>query len=264
MTPSNARGSLLLGALLLLAEVSATDFGVPVPQDGHELVHDTKTVTNCKHGNCAPSPVPTPVPTHWPTHTWMPTRTYSPTPVPTPSPTINDPGQIQKVWFTFVDVDRVDVAWEMPTGYDDEGLRIKKYEIELRLLRTHIATYVSTDLDTLAHSFTGLECAKEYRVRVRAWNQFGFDAESLVRVSRSCFSIPSFCCDAVVRSQPPLPAALCLSRSPRTQRRACARLTPPSGRASRTPPPGRGPTRSSARRAAARCRLPRPPSRSPA
>lgn len=78
-----------------------------------------------------------------------------------------------------MDVDRLDVAWEMPRGYDDEGLRIKKYEIELRLLRTHIATYTTTDVDTLSHSFTGLECAKEYRVRVRAWNQYGFDEESL-------------------------------------------------------------------------------------
>jgi len=42
----------------------------------------------------------------------------------------------------------------MPKGYDDEGLRIKKYEVELRLLRTHVATYTSTDVDTLSHSFT--------------------------------------------------------------------------------------------------------------
>lgn len=115
----------------------------------------------------------------------MPTETYYPTATPTPAPTINDPGKIEKIWFTLVDTNRVDVAWEMPTGYDDEGLRIKKYEIELRLLRTHVATYVTTDLDNLAHSFTGLECNKEYRVRVRAWNMYGFDEDSLDPTTRA-------------------------------------------------------------------------------
>jgi hypothetical protein len=91
----------------------------------------------------------------------------------------------------------------MPTGYDDEGLRIKKYEVEVRQLRTHVARYWSTDLDELKHSFTvshhpqkkkitimfskfihlkGLECNKEYRVRVRAWNEYGADAASEVKV----------------------------------------------------------------------------------
>ena len=186
------------------------------------------------HDDHNPSPIPTPAPTHRPTHTWPPTQTYSPSSTPTPVPTLNDPGEIEKIWFTAVDVDRVDVrsddillsvdictcyyvsccaasvqptrqgpflpeglpsftcvaptwqvAWEMPRGFDDEGLRIKKYEIELRLLRTHVATYVSYDLDNLKHSFTGLECAKEYRVRVRAWNMFGFDAESLDPTQRA-------------------------------------------------------------------------------
>jgi hypothetical protein len=60
----------------------------------------------------------------------------------------------------------------MPTGYDDEGIRIKKYEVELRLKRTFVSRHWSTDLDNLKHSFTGLQCNSEYRVRVRAWNMF--------------------------------------------------------------------------------------------
>jgi hypothetical protein len=168
------------------------------------------------HDDHNPSPIPTPVPTHRPTHTWPPTQTFAPTGTPTPVPTLNDPGQIDKIWFTFVDVDRLDVstcrrrppflrrgggalivpdarvfavcvtskrraetggvacvalsgsflcvythqvAWEMPKDYDDEGLRIKKYEVELRLLRTHVATYTSTDVDTLSHSFTVRDAA---------------------------------------------------------------------------------------------------------
>jgi hypothetical protein len=58
------------------------------------------------------------------------------------------------VLFSLLPSPSVKVAWEMPKGYDDEGLRIKKYEVELRLLRTHVATYTSTDVDTLSHSFT--------------------------------------------------------------------------------------------------------------
>lgn len=132
------------------------------------------------HEHHSPSRIPTPTPTHDPTPTWEPTTNPNPSAAPTPAPTINDPGVIEKIWFTFVDVDRLDVRvslpsfhrwleqeslthvclsdaqvqWEMPTGYDDEGLRIKKYEVEVRQLRTHVARYWSTDLDDLTHSFT--------------------------------------------------------------------------------------------------------------
>jgi hypothetical protein len=67
---------------------------------------------------------------------------------------------------------KLKVGWDMPTGYDDEGLRITKYEVELRLLRTYVETIWVTDLDVLSASFTGLECNSEYRVRVRAWNMY--------------------------------------------------------------------------------------------
>jgi hypothetical protein len=71
------------------------------------------------HDDHNPSPAPTPVPTHRPTHTWPPTQTFEPTPVPTPVPTLNDPGQIDKIWFTFVDVDRLDVSVH---GIEPRGL----------------------------------------------------------------------------------------------------------------------------------------------
>eukprot|EP00613_Pedinella_sp_CCMP2098_P002111 CAMPEP_0171622480 /NCGR_PEP_ID=MMETSP0990-20121206/17277_1 /TAXON_ID=483369 /ORGANISM="non described non described, Strain CCMP2098" /LENGTH=289 /DNA_ID=CAMNT_0012188303 /DNA_START=44 /DNA_END=913 /DNA_ORIENTATION=+ len=134
------------------------------------------------HDHHSPSKIPTPAPTHDPTPTWEPTSTHNPSHTPTSVPTINDPGVIEKIWFNFVDVDRLDVQWEMPTGYDDEGLRIKKYEVEVRQLRTHIARYWTEDLDDLTHSFTGLDCNKEYRVRVRAWNEYGADAKSTWKI----------------------------------------------------------------------------------
>mmetsp|Transcript_22927 Transcript_22927/g.29898 ORF Transcript_22927/g.29898 Transcript_22927/m.29898 type:complete len:193 (-) Transcript_22927:167-745(-) len=81
----------------------------------------------------------------------------------------------------------------MPTGYDDEGLRIVKYEVELRLLRTFVTRTWVTDLDNLSASFTGLACNSEYRVRVRAWNMFtnansaaGAWAYSPFRKTRGC------------------------------------------------------------------------------
>ncbi len=88
----------------------------------------------------------------------------------------NDPGVIGRVWFTFVDVDRLDVQWETPKGNDDEGLRIQKYEVELKMLKggamISVETYMLQDLEKLKQSFTGLKCNTEYRVRVRAWNKY--------------------------------------------------------------------------------------------
>ena len=61
------------------------------------------------HEHHSPSRIPTPTPTHDPTPTWEPTIKPNPSAAPTPAPTINDPGVIEKIWFTFVDVDRLDV-----------------------------------------------------------------------------------------------------------------------------------------------------------
>ena len=58
------------------------------------------------------------------------------------------------------------------------------YQVELLLLRSVVERAWITDLDSLSHTFTGLDCTawknkkqdrttdRQYRVRVRAWNEF--------------------------------------------------------------------------------------------
>ena len=96
---------------------------------------------------------------------------------------MEDPGTIPAVWFTFVDTSSLTAAWGIPSGNDDLGARVVKYQVELLLLRTVVERAWITDLDTLSYTFRELECtpwknkkdrsqAKQYRVRVRVWNEF--------------------------------------------------------------------------------------------
>ena len=81
------------------------------------------------HDEKMPTRDPSHAPTHLPTPTPPPSASYDPTPVPTYAPTVEDPGRIPSVWFTFVDTSSLTASWGIPIGNDDLGARVVKYQV---------------------------------------------------------------------------------------------------------------------------------------